>query len=294
MTTETDWAGAAGLPTAHAVKAALHVAALLDRRGSLVADARESYWRRATGGLFAPPDLELGERLLVDCRLVVEREGTLYPLPELEQILDGAFDDAIATICARAADVAATSAAVPPDELERNLGELIPDPERREEFLRALGRRFDDARRRLLGAIGEEVVVAALRGELVSLGYPELARAVRHLSLETDQAGYDISAPRVVGRRRLVEVKATTSLGAEVVVHLSRNEAETGLRYRDWSLVLCRITDVDRREAEIVGWCSASQLTPALPADARRGRWESAEITLSVDELIPGFPSAAA
>src|SRR5207248_5711403 len=54
--------------------------------GSRVADTRESYWHRATGGLFGPPDLELGERLLIDCRLVEERDGKLYPLLELEQV----------------------------------------------------------------------------------------------------------------------------------------------------------------------------------------------------------------
>jgi hypothetical protein len=73
------WAGAAGLPTGHAVRAAIHVAATLDERGSRVIDARESYWHKATGGLFAPPDLERGQRLLVDCGLVEERDGTLYP-----------------------------------------------------------------------------------------------------------------------------------------------------------------------------------------------------------------------
>ena len=295
MTTEVPWAGPTGLPTAHAVKAALHVAALLDRRGSAVADARESYWRRATDGLFAPPDLELGQRLLVNCHLVEERERVLYSRGELEQILDGAAEDAVAAICARAAEFASAPMTWGPLlEADSQLGELIPDPGRREEFLRALGRRFDDTLRRLLGAIGEELVVAVARAELVSLGYPELARSVRHLSLQTDEAGYDISAPRVVGGRRLLEVKATTGAGEEVDVHLSRNEAETGLRYPDWSLVLCRVTDLGRREAEIVGWCPARQLVPALPADAERGRWEAAELTLTIDELVPGLPSAVA
>jgi hypothetical protein len=273
----------------------LHVAALLDRRGSLVVDARESYWRRATGGLFAPPDLELGERLLVDCGLVEERMQTLYPLPALEGILDGAFGDAVAAICARVAELSAARTSFAPEMLAHGLEDLIPDPKRREELLRALGRRFDDTHRRLLGAIGEEVVVKALRTELVSLGYPDIARDVSHLSLETDQAGYDISAPRIVGESRLIEVKATMSSETEVDIHLSRNEIETGLCYeRDWSVVLCRITDVDRREADTVGWCPVNQLTPMLPNDVRGGRWETAVVTLVVGELIPGFPSAAA
>lgn len=286
------WTGPGGLPTAHAVRAAIHVASLLDRRGSRVVDARESYWHRATGGLFAPPDLELGERLLVDCGLVDERGGKLYPLPELEQLLDGVFDDAVSVICARAA--AAAPAPPAPEEFEGRLAELLPDAERREELLLALGRRFDDARQRLLGAIGEEVVVAALRRELESLGYPELARTVRHVSLESDQAGYDISAPRVAGTRRLLEVKATTNVGDAILFHLSRNEAEVGLRFREWSLVICHVTDVGRRAAQIVGWCTAQHLEPSFPADSTGGRWEAAAMTVTIADLIPGLPSAVA
>jgi hypothetical protein len=172
------------------------------------------------------------------------------------------------------------------------LSELIPDADRREEILRALGRRFDDAYRRLVGAIGEKVVVARAREELEDLGYPDLARAVRHVSLETDQAGYDVSAPRVTGRPRLLEVKATNVDGEEFVVYLSRNEAEMGARFDEWALVVCRITNVDDREGEIVGWCTGRQVAKVLPADSPSGRWQVAALTISKAELIPGIPGA--
>jgi hypothetical protein len=287
------WAGPAGLPTPHVVRAALHVAALLDQRGSLVADARETYWHRATGGAFGPPDLRLGERLLIDCGLVVERDGTLYPLADLSAMLDGTVEDAVATISARALTASLEDGPLNLEHAEA-LAELVPHPARREELLAALGRRFDDSYRRLLGEIGEELVVAALRHELHDLGYPELARAVRHLSLETDQAGYDISAPRIVGAARLLEVKATTSLDERAhTVYLSRNEADTGAKYLDWSLVICRITDVDARVGNIVGWCPAARLAGTLPIDADGGRWESAVIDVPASVLVPGLPSAA-
>lgn len=281
------------MPTPHVVRAALHVAALLDHRGSLVADARESYWHRATGGSFGPPDLRLGERLLVDCGLVIERDGTLFPLPDLAAMLDGAIDDATATISARA--LATTLEEGAPTLAHADaLAELVPDPARREELLAALGRRFDDSYRRLLGEIGEELVVAALRRELEGLGYPELARAVRHVSLETDQAGYDISAPRIVGPARLIEVKATTSNDERAyTVHLSRNEADIGARYGDWSLVVCHITDIGARGGDIVGWCPATRLAELLPRDVDAGRWEGAAIDIPAGKLVPGLPSAA-
>lgn len=276
----------------HVVRAALHVAALLDQRGSLVVDARETYWHRATGGTFGPPDLRLGERLLVDCGLVVERERMLYPLPDLAAMLEGTVEDATATLAVRVLKLTADYGLVLPAQAEA-MAELVPDPERREELLAALGRRFDDSHRRLLGEIGEELVVAALRDELTALGYPELARAVRHLSLETDQAGYDVSAPRVVGSKRLIEVKATTSTDDEThIVHLSRNEASIGAKYSDWSLVICRITHVDTRSGNIIAWCPAARLVDLLPSDAAGGRWESAEVSIPAARLVPGLPSA--
>jgi len=297
VATETPpWATATGLPTGHAVRAAIHVAVTIDARGSRVIDAYESYWHKATGGVFAPPDLERGQRLLVDCGLVEERQGTLYPGAELQQILAGAIDDVVAAIYARGVAHQRERAQWSNEEASAELVELIPDPARREELLLALGRRFDDAQRRLVGAIGEELVVAALRAELDELGYPELARAVRHLSLESDQLGYDIAAPRIAGADRLVEVKATTAVEeGTAFVYLSRNEAEVGLRYhRDWALVLCLVTDQVGREGEIVGWQSAGALEPALPLDSAVGRWEVAKLAIDLSELLPGTPPAVA
>jgi hypothetical protein len=161
-------------------------------------------------------------------------------------------------------------------------------------MLIALGRRFDDAHQRLLGEIGEEVVLATARAELQSLGYPVLAARVRRLSLETDQTGYDITAPRIIGSPRLLEVKATTTTAeAEISVHLSRNEFKTGIRYRDWSLVICRITDVPARAGEIIGWSTAAALDGLTPTDCERGRWESAILTIDVNSLLPGLPPTA-
>lgn len=287
------WAGQDGLPTSHAIRAAIHVASIIDSRGSRVIDTNESYWHRATGGVFAPPDLQLGGQLLVDCRLVEESERSFYPLPELQGILDGSVEDAAGVIYTRAADLIGQAVVgLPTEEVEGKLSELISDPARREEVLITLGRRFDDTHRRLVGAIGEEIVVAKARKELDELGYGDLARAVRHVSLETDQAGYDVSAPRIMGSTRLLEVKATSTIAEELVVYLSRNEAETGLRLEAWALVVCRVTDIERREGQIVGWCPALELATAFPIDTPNGRWEAVAIKIAVDDLMPGLPSA--
>lgn len=291
------WSRLDGVPTAHVARAAAHVAAVLDENGSRVVDADESYWRRATGGLYAPPDLHLGQRLLIDLRLVEHRDGMLYPTPKLRNLVERPDDESAAALALCAAEQAVDPAAPPPstEALGATLDELIDDPVRREQTLIALGLRFDDAHRRLLGEIGEELVVTAARSELDSLGYAHLATKVRRISLETDQAGYDITAPRIIGSARLLEVKATTATAAsEIGVHLSRNEYDTGRRYpNDWALIICRITDVEAHHGEIIGWTTAAAIEAITPTDAPGGQWESALLTLDVESLLPGLPASA-
>ncbi len=275
------------LPSLHVARAALHVAAIVDQTGSAVRDARESYWHHATGGTFAPVDLDRGQRLLVDVGLLVEVDGTLMPVADLEQMLEGTINDALAVLGERALAGGLKVLAEPPCDSSQ-LAELIPDAARREEVLLALGRRFDDARRCTIGEIGEEIVVRDARRELLTMGRQELAREVRRVSLLSDQLGYDVSAPRITGGNRLLEVKATTVTGSGAV-YLSRNEAETGLKFPDWALVLCEV-DIEKRAGHVVGWCDASTLSQLLPIDGPSSRWEQTQVQLPVEQLLPGLP----
>jgi len=291
------WTGPGREPTLYAVQAALHAASLLDDSGSHAADARASYWNHAVGGSFSPSDLYTGERLLVACRLVVEDQGRLFPTSTLRELLNGTFEDAVtilSTLALRQLYDGVDAAAGSPSELDHEVAHLIPDPARRELALLALGKHFDDQHRRLLGEIGEEVVLEAVRGELDALGYPDLARAARRLSILSDQLGYDISAPRIRGAPRLIEVKATR-VPPEVTVgiYLSRNESDTGRRFSDWSLVVCQILDANQRRGSIIGFCNAAALTDLLPADSESARWEQAEIDLPTSRLTPGWPRPA-
>jgi hypothetical protein len=269
--------------------AALHVASILDPRGSRVGDAFESYWHHATGGSFAPGDLKRGEALLIATGLVIERDGVLYPIEEMKQLLDGSAEDASALLAER---VLASEAVGPATVQETELAALVPDPDRREELLLALRRTFDDTARRALGAAGEELVLAAARQELAGLGYAQLAREVRRVSLLSDQLGYDISAPRVSGPRRLLEVKATSVETNPLTFHLSRNEAETAAKFSDWFLVVCLVEEVDAPTGRILGWVRPDDIDHRLPADTEGGRWEQATLTMPLSELTPGLPRA--
>ncbi|MFN8215215.1 MAG: DUF3883 domain-containing protein [Solirubrobacterales bacterium] len=284
-----SWAAAGGLPSAYVIRAALHAAALIDAEGSIVGQARESYWHKATGGEFSAANLRIGEELLLDTGLLVERGGRLQLTKALEELLEGSIDDATAAVALEASSLWGLA-----DELEPTSGleVLVPDARRREELLIARARRFDDRRRRLIGEIGEEVVLTAARQELTSLNRGDLARRVRRVSLDSDALGYDISAPRLVGEPRLLEVKATTGGDQPTRIHLSRNEARVGATYPDWSLVVCSVPDPMERVGEIRGWCHAASFQARLPSDAEGGRWESAELEIWPAELLPNLPPA--
>ncbi|HWX98140.1 MAG TPA: DUF3883 domain-containing protein [Solirubrobacteraceae bacterium] len=279
------------LPSLHVARAALHVAAIVDQRGSMAAEAEESYWHHATGGTFAPADLDRGERLLLDAGLLVDRNGKLTPTPQLAQLLEGSAPDALAALTRR------VIAVIAPTDLEEpaaaaQLAELVPDAARREQLLMDLQRRFDDTRQRLIGEVGEELVMGAARSELRAMGRGDLAREVQRVSLLSDQLGYDIRAPRVTGARRLLEVKATTAAAtpSSLAIHLSRNEADTGARFPDWALVACVVENIDQRLGHIVGWCSSQALADLLPLDGLASRWEQACIDLPLERLSPGLP----
>jgi hypothetical protein len=252
-------------------------------------EARESYWHKATGGIFTASDLAIGEALLKDTGLVLERENRLFLTTQLEEMLDGLSEDAISGLALEALCLVSPREA--PKSAE-SLVELVPDAQKREELLLARAQRFDDSTRRLIGEIGEELVVSSARRELAELGRQDLARAVRRVSLSSDVLGYDINAPRIIGPPRLLEVKSTTRNEDTFMIHISRNEASVGAKFTDWAMVICRIVDIEARSGEVCGWCPASTFSARLPTDSAGGRWEQAAIELLVEDLHPGFPLA--
>jgi Domain of unknown function (DUF3883) len=283
--------GGVELPSAHIVQAALHVATIVDQGGSPTLDAAESYWHHATGGTFAPADLDRGQHLLLNLGLLVELDGKLTPTGELAQLLEGSAQDACAALCQRAL-ASAPSAELKVPGVAAQLAQLVPDAARREELLLALARRFDDLQRQMIGEIGEEIVMFEARAELRGMGRSDLARDVRRVSMLSDQLGYDINAPRVAGPPRLLEVKATTSNAGRnsVTIHLSRNEADTGAKFPDWALVVCLVDNVDQRLGHIVGWCAANALKDLLPHDGVVGRWDQASVDIPLERLLLGLP----
>ena len=274
--------------TAYRVRSALVVASLIDHGGSAAIDARQSYHYLTLQGGYPPNQLQEGEALLRQLQLVDERDGNLYAAEGLRVLAHTDKDTGIAVLLLRALqfDVADV------DSLREAAEGLIADPARRESLLVTLGRRYLPQGNRELGEAGEELVVSVARSQLVTLGREDLAARVCRVSLASDQLGYDITAPRLTGAMRLLEVKTCRSAcEATVGFFLSRNEADTGLRFRDWALVICK-TD-EGRELQIVGWCAGWSLRPYLPTDGAQSEWTQARLTIPTTLLIPGLPDPA-
>jgi hypothetical protein len=200
--------------------------------------------------------------------------------PALTAMLDTTEAESLATLAAAALLTLDHDTRLLNRDGDDQLAILVPDEDRRRELLLALGQRFDHTHQRLLGEIGEELVLAAAREQLRSLRHPRLADQVHRVSLGSDALGYDIVAPRVIGQHRLLEVKATTTTDP-FGFYLSRNEHTTGGRNPDdWFLIACLITNVDQRAGEIIGWSSHPDLARHMPTDNEAGAWQSVRVEL--------------
>lgn len=297
------WTLPSGIPPAHLVLAALRSGSLLDAYGSPVPAARTAYLLYPSDALYPPEDLRLGERLLLDCGLLLQEGDFLYPTDQLKELLAVEETEASSVLFERAVLAALSrgfafviDGAIPLDAFSV-AEKLISDLDRREAFLLALGRKHDESFRAELGLRGEEFVAEYARNALTDLGLGNLAAEVRCLSKISDQLGYDVVAPRVGGKRRF-EVKTSARQSAGLFhFYVSRAEIDVGLVDPDWALVACQAVD-DGGAADggaamaLVGWCRARTLEPYLPIDGEGARWMSAELDIPTTLLEHGLPPA--
>jgi hypothetical protein len=114
MARERSWASSSGLPTRHATDAAISVAHVIGSDRARVLDTRESYWRKAAGGILSPADLKLGEELLLACGLAVEEDNYFMITDECVGLLAATRDELTAVLCYRSiADACPDSSMLP-------------------------------------------------------------------------------------------------------------------------------------------------------------------------------------
>jgi hypothetical protein len=286
-----------GTPSLHQLGAAVHVCLVAGGQTVESSQLDRSFQLTATGAKFPVEDLVDGKSLLVNLGLAIEREGYFTVTAGLESLVRTSESDAAAHILAsaigRLLDLDPARALLERDELLGKVQRASDEDVYQKAFDQIKGK-FDQQHRNLVGAIGEEVVLAAVVAELLSLGVPGLVREARRVSLYSDSLGYDIFAPRV-GRAegRLLEVKTTSSDYGDPRVHLTRNEARVGTANDTWSLVVCRLDSAEARTATILGWCPITTIVQSLPSDNGKGRWDSVGLVVPGAQLSPGLPPAA-
>jgi hypothetical protein len=287
------------IPTRHQLAAQRHVLVCVGDGAEKTA-LEASYPRIPTGGLISGAELFAAEQALVQAGLLLE-EGTKLVPSEESRVLRGLVDDDFMELM-----VLTLLQAAPPLWLGPASGtgeiheEFIPEgedsrftglgltPEQRDALLLAAGRKFEPTASTTVGAAGEVAVMEHYRTLLTTSGKEDLLASLIHVSLISDQLGYDIKAPDGRGASHRLEVKTCSTRGEEFTFYVSRNEADTGSRDPSWRIVVCRYVD---ETAEVVGWVSFSAVESLMPADPPgRGRWASVQITLHRSALTAGLP----
>ncbi len=171
-------------PTSFELGAALRVATVLDAGGTRRAAASASYALIPTGGVYRQEHFAKAQSLLERCELLRMDGEFLRPSSELLEIsrlpVSQAMELLLLATVERAPPVWLFAACegvelapeAIPDEDWAVFETVIGDPTRREEFLLALGRRFDSEEAGRVGADGELFVVERCKHELTRLGYP--------------------------------------------------------------------------------------------------------------------------
>ncbi|MEX1009028.1 MAG: DUF3883 domain-containing protein [Acidimicrobiia bacterium] len=289
------------VPTAYELRGALHVARLLPPTGTRRQDLHLAYRGLPRAGAFHILDLEHAEQRLVAWGLAEMNGEWITPTIQLQELATdddaGACEnlaiEALATASPTWLGAAVTGNGVAnellPDLVTTRLTSAFPDPDRREAILLAAARIANDTQRRVIGAAGEELVVAEARAELLRLGRDDLAEQVCRLSERSDQLGYDVRAPRLPGGVWRIEVKSSSRHRLALEFFISRAEAETGRRLREWILTMCHVPLAGG--ASVVGWCRYDTIHPLLPRDAHdRGTWQTARIRAHPGLFKPGLP----
>lgn len=291
------------IPSRRELTAAYWTGRVLATDGLPFSDLRTSYRSLPLGGRLDFADLYMAETTLHEVGLLRENNGWVAPSSILQTICslheEAALEPLLAAMLEREPPLwllAATGGTdlrdeLIPEQASRELERLFADPGRREAFLLARGRKVEGDERAALGDLGEQAVVAAAIQQLTALGRLDLADRVHQVSKVSDELGYDVTAPRLDGLIRRMEVKTTRIAATAVTIFLSRNEARVGLADPHWSLVVCELS-ADGSPA-VVGWHSAANLAELLPHDRHSdGAWESARLSLVTSTLVPGLPPA--
>lgn len=289
------------LPTRYVLHAAAHVVRIIGHTKPTRTDLDDSYRNLASGGIFPFESLRTGERLLADLGFLKNKDGrflcdlaanvTALQLEELTRQLGRLILlEQMPLWLKSAISQGEVRRELIPVEAADRLADIFPDVAEREALLLAAARRHDASIQEIIGDAGERLVEAKCKNWLLSVGRADLASRVNRVSQVSDELGYDVSAPDLLGNAHQMEVKSFT--GDQVRFFLSRNEYIVGKQYPSWSLVFCQVPR--NRPPVLLGWCELSLIEERLPKDVdARSKWTAAQVIITLDELCDGLPIMA-
>src|SRR5580658_2690147 len=206
--------------TPRLLRAAYWVGYVLGDIGADESTARESWTNLPLGGRVDLVEMREAFAALVDNGLIIKMGGMLVPSDRLVAACSAPSGEASEIMLALIVEAErplwlTTSTSdgqvllreLIPDDALRTLESVIPDAARREAFLLARARVVEAEVLKALGQCGEIFVADCCRRELKEAGRPELAERVSRVSKVSDELGYDITAPRLDGSTRRLEVK---------------------------------------------------------------------------------------
>jgi len=279
------------VPDRHLLRAALVAATCLDVEDQPLDLVRRSLAHLPTDGLFSLDHLHLGEEVLVHARVAIRRNDCIrlrVRCSSVQELAHAFLEHSPPPWLGSATRHGRLDSAMVPEDDARTLEDIFGSPERRDQILLALARKFDADHRRELGLLGELAVVRNCRQQLIDAEHRELAERVLHASLVSDQLGYDVRTPIVAGGVLRLEVKTVVGLDEQVRFYLSRNEWDVGSWDSTWRLVVCR--RISQESAAVEGWVTGEELVPSIPRDTEAARWQSVELSIPSSLLNPGPP----
>ena len=284
-------------PSLYQLRVAAQVLTIVGKETPRHSEVSESYPAIASGGLFTTSQFAAAEDWLVELGMLVREGETLRAVVGMElgehaevDVLRGILRFHIlahppAWLGASFVDGVFRTELFPGQASD--VLEEIFDQEEREALLTASMIKYDEARRQILGDLGERCVVGACRSFHCDRNRRDLADQVRRVSEISDAYGYDVESPNDKGEMSLLEVKCYS--GPIPRVFITRHEYEVGVKQENWFLVVCQAVSDD--EAEIIGWTDARALRWRVPREVESSaEWHVVRMQFETGQLNPGLP----
>ena len=265
-----SWLDSNGQVSDYVANCATSAMSVIDVSGSPSEKVNFSYSRLSTNGVFTSSELVVGGRLLIDIGLVIEENNFLYLSSLAKSLRDGEEEHLKGVISASAQRLIENESKF----LAKNVASVFSPASNIPKY-----QTINHAVLEKIGAVGEEIVLQTIRSIFLNKNRSDLARLVKRVSLISDEFGYDIEVITPGGTSLKIEVKSSVEVPKDKVeFFITRHESVVSCNSKNWYLIFCFVSDVEKSAGEVIGWIDNSTLVKAWPVDTAFSSWKLAEI----------------